>query len=84
VASCGPAAALTNLCIPWFTLRLSPYLVVGRWSLPCGHWAPITAPTAIRPHLIEYRGARQAIVEELAEYAGVPVFNRLTDEFHPT
>ncbi|KMO84633.1 ornithine carbamoyltransferase [Mycobacterium sp. BK558] len=33
---------------------------------------------------IEYRGASQSIVEELAEYAGVPVFNGLTDEFHPT
>jgi ornithine carbamoyltransferase len=33
---------------------------------------------------IEYRGASQDIVEELAEYAGVPVFNGLTDEFHPT
>jgi ornithine carbamoyltransferase len=33
---------------------------------------------------IEYRGAGQQIVEELAEYAGVPVFNGLTDEFHPT
>ncbi len=33
---------------------------------------------------IEYRGASQQTVEELAEYAGVPVFNGLTDEFHPT
>ena len=33
---------------------------------------------------IEYRGSGQAIVEELAEYSGVPVFNGLTDEFHPT
>lgn len=33
---------------------------------------------------IEYRGYGQAIVEELAEHAGVPVFNGLTDEFHPT
>jgi ornithine carbamoyltransferase len=33
---------------------------------------------------IEYRGASQRIVEELAQYAGVPVFNGLTDEFHPT
>ncbi|WP_099021367.1 ornithine carbamoyltransferase [Mycolicibacterium palauense] len=33
---------------------------------------------------IEYRGAGQDIVEELAAYAGVPVFNGLTDEFHPT
>jgi ornithine carbamoyltransferase len=33
---------------------------------------------------IEYRGFGQTIVEELAEYAGVPVWNGLTDEFHPT
>jgi len=33
---------------------------------------------------IEYRGASQHTVEELAVYAGVPVFNGLTDEFHPT
>ncbi len=33
---------------------------------------------------IEYRGYGQAIVEELALYAGVPVWNGLTNEFHPT
>jgi ornithine carbamoyltransferase len=33
---------------------------------------------------IEYRGSSQHIVEELAQYSGVPVFNGLTDEFHPT
>jgi len=33
---------------------------------------------------IEYRGFGQDIVEELAAYAGVPVWNGLTDEFHPT
>src|SRR5687768_18086599 len=33
---------------------------------------------------IEYRGFGQEIVEELATYAGVPVWNGLTDEFHPT
>jgi ornithine carbamoyltransferase len=33
---------------------------------------------------IEYRGYGQSIVEELAQYAGVPVYNGLTDEFHPT
>ena len=33
---------------------------------------------------IEYRGYGQEIVEELAHYAGVPVFNGLTNEFHPT
>lgn len=33
---------------------------------------------------IEYRGFKQEIVEELAQFAGVPVFNGLTDEYHPT
>lgn len=33
---------------------------------------------------IEYRGFAQKTVEELAQYAGVPVFNGLTDEWHPT
>jgi len=33
---------------------------------------------------IEYRGFGQDIVEELAAYSGVPVWNGLTDEFHPT
>ena len=33
---------------------------------------------------IEYRGFSQELVEELAKYAGVPVWNGLTDHFHPT
>ena len=33
---------------------------------------------------IEYRGFSQTIVEDLAKYAGVPVWNGLTNEFHPT
>lgn len=33
---------------------------------------------------IQYRGYGQEIVEELGQYAGVPVWNGLTDEFHPT
>ena len=33
---------------------------------------------------IEYRGFGQVIVEELAKYAGVPVWNGLTNEYHPT
>jgi ornithine carbamoyltransferase len=33
---------------------------------------------------IEYRGFGQAIVEELGKYAGVPVWNGLTNEYHPT
>ena len=33
---------------------------------------------------IEFRGAGQKLVEELAEYSGVPVYNGLTDDWHPT
>ncbi len=33
---------------------------------------------------IEYRGFAQSTVETLAQFAGVPVYNGLTDEFHPT
>jgi ornithine carbamoyltransferase len=33
---------------------------------------------------IEYRGSAQKGIEELAKYAGVPVYNGLTDEYHPT
>jgi ornithine carbamoyltransferase len=33
---------------------------------------------------IEYRGSAQSVVEELAAHAGVPVYNGLTDEWHPT
>jgi ornithine carbamoyltransferase len=33
---------------------------------------------------IEYRGFGQKVAEELAEYAGVPVYNGLTDDWHPT
>lgn len=33
---------------------------------------------------IEYRGKKQDVVEELGRYAGVPVYNGLTDEWHPT
>ncbi|MBY8885696.1 ornithine carbamoyltransferase [Streptomyces sp. PTM05] len=33
---------------------------------------------------VEYRGNGQEVVEELAAYAGVPVYNGLTDEWHPT
>ncbi|MDX6325926.1 MAG: ornithine carbamoyltransferase [Nocardioidaceae bacterium] len=33
---------------------------------------------------IEYRGSSQTVVDQLAAYAGVPVFNGLTDDFHPT
>ena len=46
---------------------------------------PDTAPVLGRMFDgIEYRGFGQDIVEELAKYAGVPVWNGLTNEFHPT
>ena len=32
----------------------------------------------------EYRGFKQSVVEDLAKYSGVPVWNGLTDDFHPT
>ena len=35
-------------------------------------------------HGIEYRGFDQSIVEDLARYSGVPVWNGLTNQFHPT
>jgi ornithine carbamoyltransferase len=35
-------------------------------------------------HGIAYRGYAQSVIEELARHAGVPVWNALTDEFHPT
>ena len=35
-------------------------------------------------HGIEYRGFAQSTVQQLADFSGVPVFNGLTDEFHPT
>ena len=46
---------------------------------------PDTARVLVRMYDgIEYRGYGQEIVEELAKYAGVPVWNGLTNEYHPT
>ena len=42
------------------------------------------SPSTCVEYGIEYRGFGQDIVEELAKYAGVPVWNGLTNEFHPT
>ena len=33
---------------------------------------------------IQFRGFKQSVVEELAEFSGVPVWNGLTDMYHPT
>jgi ornithine carbamoyltransferase len=52
-----------------------------------GHKESIADTAAVLGRLydaIEYRGNRQADVEALAEHSGVPVYNGLTDEWHPT
>ena len=52
-----------------------------------GHKESIADTAAVLGRMydaIEFRGNRQAEVEELAEHAGVPVYNGLTDEWHPT
>jgi ornithine carbamoyltransferase len=52
-----------------------------------GHKESIADTAAVLGRMydaIEYRGNRQADVEELAAHAGVPVYNGLTDEWHPT
>jgi ornithine carbamoyltransferase len=52
-----------------------------------GHKESIADTAAVLGRMydaIEYRGNRQAEVEELAAHAGVPVYNGLTDEWHPT
>ena len=52
-----------------------------------GHKESITDTARVLGRMydaIEYRGFKQTVVEELAKYAGVPVYNGLTDESHPT
>ncbi len=52
-----------------------------------GHKESIADTAAVLGRMydaIEYRGNAQAEVEELAQHAGVPVYNGLTDEWHPT
>jgi ornithine carbamoyltransferase len=52
-----------------------------------GHKESIADTAAVLGRIydaIEYRGARQADIEALAEHAGVPVYNGLTAEWHPT
>ena len=61
------------------------YLDPGR--LPLGHKESVKDTARVLGRIydgIEYRGYRQETVETLASYAGVPVWNGLTDEWHPT
>lgn len=60
---------------------------IGPSGSQIGHKESMKDTARVLGHMydgIEYRGHGQAIVEELGKYAGVPVWNGLTDEFHPT
>ena len=65
--------------------RTSP--IWGRIGSQIGHKESMKDTARVLGRMydgIEYRGFAQATVETLAEYAGVPVWNGLTDQFHPT
>src|SRR3954451_1013278 len=60
---------------------------IGRSGSHMGHKETVKDTARVLGRMydaIEYRGFGQEIVEELADYAGVPVYNGLTDEWHPT
>lgn len=60
---------------------------IGPGSSQMGHKESVKDTARVLGRMydaIEYRGYGQEIVETLARYAGVPVWNGLTDEFHPT
>ena len=60
---------------------------IGTMGSQCGKTESIKDTARVLGRMyegIEYRGFGQEIVEELAQYAGVPVWNGLTNEYHPT
>ena len=60
---------------------------LGRDEIQLGHKETVEDTARVLGRMfdgIEYRGFSQEIVEKLAKYSGVPVFNGLTDEDHPT
>jgi ornithine carbamoyltransferase len=60
---------------------------LGPTGSQIGHKESMKDTARVLGHMydgIEYRGFGQDLVETLAEYAGVPVWNGLTDQFHPT
>ena len=60
---------------------------LGKDDIQLGHKESVEDTARVLGRMfdgIEYRGFGQKIVEELAEYAGVPVWNGLTNEYHPT
>lgn len=60
---------------------------LGRDDIQLGHKESIEDTARVLGRMfdgIEFRGFQQATVEKLAKYSGVPVWNGLTDEYHPT
>ncbi|MCX7829099.1 MAG: ornithine carbamoyltransferase [Thermanaerothrix sp.] len=60
---------------------------LGKNDIQLGHKEDVADTARVLGRMfdgIEFRGFKQSVVEELAKYAGVPVWNGLTDEFHPT
>lgn len=60
---------------------------LGKDDIQLGHKESVADTARVLGRMfdgIEFRGFKHLTVEELAKYAGVPVWNGLTDEFHPT
>ncbi len=60
---------------------------LGKDDIQLGHKESVKDTARVLGRMfdgIEFRGFRHATVEELAQYAGVPVWNGLTDDYHPT
>lgn len=60
---------------------------LGKDDIQLGHKESVADTARVLGRMfdgIEFRGFKHSTVEELAKYAGVPVWNGLTDEYHPT
>ena len=60
---------------------------LGKDDIQLGHMESVADTARVLGRMfdgIEFRGFKHSTVEELAKYAGVPVWNGLTDEYHPT
>jgi len=60
---------------------------LGKSDIQLGHKEDVKDTARVLGRMfdgIQFRGFKQSVVEELAMYAGVPVWNGLTDSYHPT
>ena len=60
---------------------------LGKNDIQLGHKEDVKDTARVLGRMfdgIEFRGFKQSVVEELARYSGVPVWNGLTDSYHPT